>query len=60
LENKSWIPIIIDYIYDKEDMHENIFAHAKLVHGKDYYEVMIPELEFKTMYIRSEKISSFL
>ena len=41
-------------------MYKNIFAHAKLVHDKDYYEVMIPELEFKTMYIRSEKITSFL
>ena len=60
MEDKSWLPIIVDYIYCNDDLHNNIFAHAKLVHDKDYYEIMIPELEFKTMYIRKEKIVSFL
>jgi len=64
--NNKWIGTIINYIYFKEEIHKNIFAHAKVVHEipdeKDskYYEIMIPSLEFYTCYIEEKKIIKFL
>jgi hypothetical protein len=64
--NNKWIGVIVNYIYFKEVKHENIFAHAKLVHEvsgeKDlnYYEIIVPALEFFTCYIDNKKIIKFL
>ena len=64
--NSKWAGAIIDYVYFKEEIYNNIFAHVKVVHEipdeKDskYYEIMIPSLEFYTCYIEEKKIIKFL
>tara|TARA_B000000557_G_scaffold257160_1_gene250173 strand:+ start:1519 stop:1734 length:216 start_codon:yes stop_codon:yes gene_type:complete len=64
--NSKWKGAIIDYIYSKEEIHKNIFAHVRVVHEipdekyLKYYEIMIPSLEFYTCYIEEKKIIKFL
>lgn len=61
----EWIPVVIDYLYVSGDKLENIFAHAKVIHGYredgyEYYEIMIPSRDFFTCYIDANKIEEFL
>ena len=61
----DWIPVLVDYLYVAGDKLENIFAHAKIIHGYredgyEYYEVMIPSHDFFTCYIDANKIERFL
>ena len=65
LINLEWIPVIIDYLYVLGDRLENIFAHAKIIHGYnevgyEYYEIMVPSRDFFTCYIDADKIKEFL
>ena len=61
----EWIPVVVDYLYVAGDKLENVFAHAKVIHGYredgyEYYEIMIPSHDFFTCYIDADKIEEFL
>ena len=58
--NKGWHLAIVDKLFYGNNVYENIVVHAKLVHSNDYFEIMVPEFEFKIMYISKEKILKFL
>lgn len=64
-DSENWQGVIIDYLFVMGDRIENVFAHAKLIHGYrednyDYYEVMVPSHNFFTCYIDGNKIETFL
>ena len=61
----EWVPVVVDYLYIAGDRLENVFAHAKVIHGYredsyEYYEIMIPSHNFFTCYIDADKIEEFL
>ncbi len=58
--NKGWKLAIVDRLFHQSNVYENIVVHAKLVHGDDYFEIMVPEFEFKIMYISKKRILKFL
>tara|TARA_Y200000002_G_scaffold376982_1_gene381790 strand:- start:5080 stop:5262 length:183 start_codon:yes stop_codon:yes gene_type:complete len=58
--NKGWKLAIVDRLFYQSNVYENIAVHAKLVHGDDYFEIMVPEFEFKIMYISKKRILKFL
>ena len=65
LSKFEWIPVVVDYLYVAGDKIENVFAHAKVVHGHqeegyEYYEIMIPSHDFFTCYIDAKRIEEFL
>lgn len=62
---EEWQGVVIDYLYINGDRLENIFAHAKIVHGYreddyEYYEIMVPSHNFFVCYIDGNKIEEFL
>tara|TARA_B100001059_G_C17397038_1_gene361895 strand:- start:356 stop:538 length:183 start_codon:yes stop_codon:yes gene_type:complete len=58
--NKGWKLAIVDKLFLGNNVHKNVVAHVKLVHDNDYFEIMVPEFEFKIMYIDRKKIIKFL
>tara|TARA_Y100001937_G_C7049252_1_gene298275 strand:- start:216 stop:398 length:183 start_codon:yes stop_codon:yes gene_type:complete len=58
--NKGWKLAIVDRLFYQSNVYENIVVHAKLVHDNDYFEIMVPEFEFKIMYINKKRILKFL
>lgn len=58
--NKGWKLAIVDKLYYENNKYKNIVVHAKLVHDDDYFEIMVPEFEFKIMYITKKRILKFL
>lgn len=58
--NKGWKLAIVDRLFYQDNSYENIVVHAKLVHDNDYFEIMVPEFEFKIMYINKSRILKFL
>ena len=58
--NKGWKLAIVDKLFHGNNVYKNIVVHAKLVHNDDYFEIMVPEFEFKIMYITKKRILKFL
>ena len=58
--NNGWKLAVVDKLFYGINTYKNIVVHAKLVHGNDYFEIMVPEFEFKIMYINKKKIIKFL
>lgn len=61
----DWIPVIVDYIYTRKGRKDDLFAHAQIIkidneYNRKYYQIIIPELEYYTATIVSEKIKKFL
>ena len=63
----EWVPVVVDYLYIAGDKLENVFAHAKVIHGNSdhcdinpYYEVMIPSHNYFFCYVDKRKIEKFL
>lgn len=62
---EGWQGVIVDYLYVMGDRIENVFAHAKVIHGYrddgyEYYEIMVPSYDYFTCYIDGDKIEEFL
>ena len=58
--NKGWKLAIVDRLFYKNNVYKEVVVHAKLVHRNDYFEIMVPDFEFKIMYINKERILKFL
>ena len=58
--NKGWKLAVVDTLFHEKNVYKNVVAHAKLVHSNDYFEIMVPEFDFKIMYIEKNKIIKFL
>lgn len=62
--NKNdWQLAILDECYDPVYIlkkHEDILVHAKLIHDDDYYEVLIPSLNFYNCFVEKKRIKKFL
>lgn len=67
VNNKNkWHGVLIDYLYCEKPpfKHENIFGHAKKIKIEedcedDYYEVIIPSLDYLVLYITKRRILKF-
>lgn len=65
-KEEKWQLAILDYVFYDTDIIENVIAHISLIHNDldeselDYYEVLIPELNFKSMFVTKEKIIKIL
>jgi len=58
--NKGWKLAIVDRLHYEDNIFKNVVVHAKLVHDDDYFEIMVPEFEFKIMYVSKNRIIKFL
>tara|TARA_Y100001970_G_C14149201_1_gene811682 strand:+ start:190 stop:372 length:183 start_codon:yes stop_codon:yes gene_type:complete len=58
--SKDWKLAIVDRLYYQDNAYENIVVHTKLVHDNDYFEIMVPEFDFKVMYVNKKRILKFL
>ena len=68
---ENWKLAIIDEVYDhriyySSKKYYNMLVHVNLVHKddedeiNDYYEVLIPEFNFMSMFITRNRIKKFL
>ena len=58
--SKDWKLAIVDRLFHQSNVYENIVVHTKLVHDNDYFEIMVPEFDFKVMYVNKKRILKFL
>ena len=69
--NENWRLAIIDEVYDhrifmSSKKHYNMLVHVNLVQKddenecNDYYEALIPEFNFLSMFITRDRIKKFL
>ena len=58
--NKGWKLAIVDKLFHENNVRKNVVVHAKLVHDNDYFEIMVPEFDFKIMYVSKNRIIKFL
>ena len=59
--SKEWKLAVIGEIYYCENLYKNTIVHVtKLVHSDDYFMIIVPEFNFKIMFIEKKKIVRFL
>ena len=59
--SKKWKLAIISEIYYLDNLYKDIIVHAaQLSHSTDYFMIIVPEFDFKIMFIEKKKITRFL
>ena len=59
----GWKLAILDECYDPLitlKKHKDIIVHAKLIHSDDYYEVLVPSLNYFNCFVEKKRIKKFL